>query len=181
MSGEPIQEGGTMQDGLAVQYGVAIQDQMKDNFCWGCGADNPDGLQLKSYWDGDVVVARFTPGSEHSAGPRHILNGGIIATLLDCHGVCTAAADAYRRAGLEIGGEQELWYATASLSVDFLRPTPLDEAVELNARIVDAEDRATSVVCTLSATGKERAKATVRAVRVPDEWRHGSAGATARA
>jgi len=32
---------------------VAIQDQMTGNHCWGCGADNPEGLQLKSFWDGE--------------------------------------------------------------------------------------------------------------------------------
>ena len=77
----------------------AIQDQLHDNFCWGCGADNPDGLQLKSSWDGTVATATWTPDAVHAAGPRHLLNGGIIATVLDCHGVCTAIADAYEREG----------------------------------------------------------------------------------
>ena len=74
--------------------GKAFQDEMVGNYCWGCGADNPAGLHLKSYWDGEVAVAQWTPAHEYSAGPRHILNGGIIATLLDCHGVCTAVASA---------------------------------------------------------------------------------------
>ena len=69
---------------------AAFQDQIPDNFCFGCGADNPDGLHLKSEWEGDIAVARWTPWPSHAAGPKHILNGGIIATLLDCHGVCTA-------------------------------------------------------------------------------------------
>ena len=76
-------------------HDVAIQDRLRDNFCWGCGADNPDGLHLKSYWDGRAAVATFVPADMFAAGPRHVLNGGIVATLLDCHGVCAAIAQAY--------------------------------------------------------------------------------------
>jgi acyl-coenzyme A thioesterase PaaI-like protein len=153
---------------------TAFQDRLRDNWCWGCGADNPDGLQLKSDWEGDVAVARFRPDPVFAAGPRTILNGGIIATLLDCHGVCTAIADAYRREEREIGSPPDLWYATASLDVAYLRPTPIDAPVSLTGRVVDVDGRTTTVECTLDADGKTRARASVRAVRVPDEWRHGS-------
>jgi acyl-coenzyme A thioesterase PaaI-like protein len=152
---------------------TAFQDRMRDNFCWGCGADNPDGLQLKSRWEGDVAVARWRPDAVFAAGPRTILNGGIIATLLDCHGVCTAIADAYRREGREIGAPPDLWYATARLDVTYARPTPLDAAVSLTGRVVEVDGRATTVECALEADGTPRANASVRAVRVPDEWRHG--------
>ncbi len=154
----------------------AFQDRMHDNFCFGCGADNPDGLQLKSAWDdGDpeVAVAEWVPQPLHAAGPRHILNGGIIATLLDCHGICTAVADAYRREGRDVGSEPDLWYATASMQVDYLRPSPIDEPVTLTGRVVGIDDRFTTVECELTAAGKPRATATVRAVRVPDTWRQG--------
>lgn len=152
----------------------AFQDQMVGNHCWGCGADNPNGLQLKSYWDGDAAVARFAPSDDHAAGPRHFLNGGIIATLLDCHGVCTAAADAYRREEREIGTVPEIWLATVSLTVEYLRPTPISEQVELRAHVLAHDDRETTVECFLAAAGKDRAKATVRTIRVPDDWRHSS-------
>jgi acyl-coenzyme A thioesterase PaaI-like protein len=157
-----------------VDDGVAFQDQMHDNFCWGCGADNPDGLQLKSHWDGDVAVAQWQPHLEHAAGPRHVLNGGIIATLLDCHGVCTAIADAYTREERAIGSDPDLWYATASMTVDYLRPAPIESAVWLRGRIVEIDGRFTTVECELEADGKVRARASVRAVRVPDTWRHGA-------
>src|SRR4051794_39421359 len=117
-----------------------FQDQMVDNFCWGCGSDNHSGLGLKSTWSGETSVAVWVPRPEHAAGPRHILNGGIIATLLDCHGVCSAVADAFRREGREIGSEPEIWYATASLTVDYLRPTPLAEPVELRGTVVERVD-----------------------------------------
>jgi hypothetical protein len=95
----------------------AIQDQLVDNFCWGCGADNPDGLQLKSFVDGDGVVARWQPSPIYAAGPRTVLNGGIIASLLDCHGVCTAIARAYASEERLISSQPEIWCATSLLSV----------------------------------------------------------------
>jgi acyl-coenzyme A thioesterase PaaI-like protein len=152
----------------------AFQDQMHDNFCWGCGADNPDGLHLKSRWQGDVSVATWQPHPEHAAGPRHFLNGGVIATLLDCHGVCTAIARAYARDGRAIGSAPEIWYATASMSIQFERPCPIDLPVTLHGHKVATEDRFTTVECTLGSDGKVRARASVRAVRVPDSWRHGT-------
>ena len=154
----------------------ALQDQMRENYCWGCGADNPAGLHLKSYWDGELAVAEWTPSDQFAAGPRHFLNGGIIATLMDCHGVCTAVAAAYEREGREIGTDPELWHATVSLSVDYLRPVPIDEALQLSARVATYGDDATSVECVLAAGGKDRARATVGTRRVPDTWRHGSKG-----
>jgi acyl-coenzyme A thioesterase PaaI-like protein len=153
----------------------AFQDQMHDNFCWGCGADNPAGLQLKSHWDGDVAVAQWQPTPAFAAGPRHVLNGGIIATLLDCHGVCTAIADAYAREDRAIGSDPDLWYATASMTVDYLRPVPIEATVSLRSRIVEIDGRYTTVECALEADDKVRAQASVRAVRVPDTWRHGAA------
>lgn len=155
----------------------AFQDRMHDNFCFGCGADNPDGLQLKSAWDAtdpEVAVAEWVPDPMHAAGPRHILNGGIIATLLDCHGICTAVADAYRREGRDVGTDPDLWFATASMQVAYLRPAPIARPVALAARVVVVEDRFTTVDCELIADGKPRARATVRAVRVPDTWRNGA-------
>ena len=153
---------------------VAIQDQILDNHCWGCGADNPAGLHLKSYWDGALAVATFVPDPAFAAGPRHFLNGGIIATLLDCHGVCTAIARAYGDEQRPVGSDPEIWCATASMTVDYLRPTPIGEPVELSARVEQSGGRATVVGCVLTSAGKECARATVRAVRVPEEWRHGS-------
>jgi acyl-coenzyme A thioesterase PaaI-like protein len=156
---------------------VAFQDRIRDNHCWGCGAANPVGLQLKSDWDDgadDVAIASWTPRPEFAAGPRHLVNGGIIATILDCHGVCTAMADAYRRDGREIGSDPDLWFATASMRVDYLRPTPIDAPLQLRATVVRRHERRTVVDCVLGAAGKERARAVVEAVRVPLEWKHGA-------
>lgn len=131
-------------------------------------------MHLKSYWDGELAVAEWTPSPDFAAGPRHFLNGGIIATLLDCHGVCTAIADAYRREQREIGSDPEIWHATVSMSIEYLRPTPINDVIRLRARVVESGDRGTSVECILAAGTKDRARAMVASTRVPDAWRHGS-------
>jgi acyl-coenzyme A thioesterase PaaI-like protein len=153
--------------------GDAFQDLMPFNHCWGCGADNPDGLQLKSRWsdeDPALAVASFHPRSGHVAGPIHVLNGGIIATVLDCHSVCTAVADAYRREGRGIGDGETVWFATGTLTVTYAKPTPIDGAVELRARVAEAGERSTKVGCELRSSDEVCARATVTAVRVPPSW-----------
>lgn len=154
----------------------AFQDQIKDNHCWGCGADNPDGLQLKSAWDGDGSIARWSASPQHAAGPRHFLNGGVIATLLDCHGVCTAIADAYRSAGRAIGTDPQIWHATTSMEIHFMRPTPIDAPLVVRGTISQVGDDGTTVECVLEAAGKERARGRITSIQVPDSWRHGSPG-----
>ncbi len=61
----------------------AIQDLLPGNHCWGCGPDNPRGLQIKSHVEGDETVCRFQPSPDHMAGPTHVVYGGIIASVID--------------------------------------------------------------------------------------------------
>jgi acyl-coenzyme A thioesterase PaaI-like protein len=153
---------------------TSIQDQLRDNFCWGCGADNPDGLQLKSHWDGERSVAHWMPRPLFAAGPRHFLNGGIIGTLLDCHGIVTALAHVYGLECRPIGDEPSIWHATTAMDVRYLRPVPIDAELTLHGTVSEHGDEQTVVDCVLSAAGKDRATAAVRSVRVPDSWRHGA-------
>lgn len=151
----------------------AIQDRIAGNLCFGCGAENPHGLQIKSCWEGDESICIYQPQPHQAAGPRHLLNGGIIATLIDCHCVCTAIDDAYRRAGRPTGTGEKLWYATGKLNVKYLRPTPIDKPVRLSARIIEFTEKKTVLECTLSSNGEVCVTAEVIAVRVPPEWTQG--------
>ncbi|HET9597023.1 MAG TPA: PaaI family thioesterase [Anaeromyxobacteraceae bacterium] len=148
----------------------AIQDRIPHNHCFGCGPLNPRGLAIKSYPDGDGTLCTFQPAAHHMAGPTHVLNGGIIATVIDCHAVCTAIADAYRTAGREIGTAPLIWCVTASLKIDYLAPTPIDAPCELRARVREARGRKRIVECALSSGGTVRARAEVVAVEVPPSW-----------
>jgi acyl-coenzyme A thioesterase PaaI-like protein len=150
---------------------AAFQDSLPHNHCFGCGPDNPNGLRIKSYWSGDELsVARFTPEPYHCAGPRHFVNGGILATLIDCHCICTAAAMAYRDQGREIGSDPDLHYATAQLKLEYLRPTPIGTELELQARIVERGERVYVVSCELRARDRICVQASVQAISVPASW-----------
>lgn len=145
----------------------AIQDQIEGNLCFGCGPLNAGGLQLKSYYRDSEAVSTFLPKAEHAAGPPHILNGGILATVIDCHGVSTAIAAAYEAEKRPIGSAPLLWYVTGSLTVDYLLPAPIDRPLQLRARVRDSQGRKTWVEIGATSSDREVARATVLAIRVP--------------
>jgi acyl-coenzyme A thioesterase PaaI-like protein len=145
----------------------AFQDHYSDehSLCYGCGRLNPHGLHIKSYWDGDESVCRFSPGPEHTAVPGFVY-GGLIASVIDCHGTGTAAAAAYRKAGRPMGTGADLRFVTASLHVDYLRPTPIDKPMELRGRVSRTDERKVVVSITLSSDGQVCARGEVVAVQL---------------
>ncbi len=147
---------------------LAFQDQGAVNHCHGCGADNERGLRIKSFWDGDEAVATWLAEPHHCGGTRENLNGGIIASLIDCHSLNLAIARAYRAEQREIGTTPRIGYVTANINVSYLKPTPLREPIALRARITKLERRKAWVNCTLSAGGEVCATGEVLGVRV--EW-----------
>lgn len=147
----------------------AFQDFYPDDlsYCYGCGRLNEDGLQLKSYWDGDETVAVFHPRPSHMAIPGYVY-GGLIASLIDCHGTGTAAAAAYGEAGREMDTDPPFRFVTASLQVDYLRPTPLGLALEVRGRVEEIGPRKVIVTATVSAEGEVCARGKVVAVQMPE-------------
>jgi acyl-coenzyme A thioesterase PaaI-like protein len=133
---------------------TAIQDYYPAEFahCFGCGPANPHGHHLKSYLEGEETIARFTPAEMYSGGyPGHVY-GGMVASLLDCHGTASAAAFAYRQQGRTIGdGGPAIRFVTASLKVDFRRPTPLGKELAIRGRLVSIEGRKAVIALTPSA------------------------------
>jgi len=149
----------------------ALQDRLPHNHCFGCGPHNRGGLNLKSYWAGrGPSIARFSPAPHHCAGPRRFVNGGIIATLIDCHSICTATAAAYFDEEREIGSEPSRYFATSRLEIGYRRPAPIDATLELEADIVARRDSGYAVECRLSAAGKLCAVGHVEAVSVSPAW-----------
>ena len=136
--------------------------------CHGCGAANEKGLRLKSYWDGDEAIATWRAEPHHCGGTKENLNGGIIASLIDCHSLNLAIAQAYRAAGRPIGSAPRIGYVTANLKIAYLKPTPLQEPIDLRARVVKLDGRKAWLHCALSAAGIIRAEGEVLGVRV--EW-----------
>jgi len=111
----------------------AVQDEYPDDFAWcyGCGRLNKDGLQLRTGWDGEQTITVYTPRSEHIALPGFVY-GGLLASLVDCHGTGSASLALHRENGHELGdGSVPPRFVTASLHVDYLKPTP--HGVQLKA------------------------------------------------
>ncbi len=110
-----------------------------NNACWGCGPANAEGLRIRSFPEGDEVVAEWKPEPKYEAFPG-VLNGGIIGTLLDCHCNWTAAWHLMKQAG----DDHPPCTVTADYAIKLLRPTPTNGPVFLSAKVVDSSaDRAT--------------------------------------
>jgi len=146
----------------------AIQDLYPDDFahCFGCGRHNAAGHQLKSFVDGEEVVAHFLPAPHHISVPGFVY-GGLLASLVDCHAMATAAAAAERAAGRQIGEAPAPRYVTASLHVEYLKPTPLGVELEIRSRVKERSDRKAIVAIMVSAAGVATVRGEVVAVRMP--------------
>lgn len=148
----------------------AIQDHYPPEFahCFGCGPANPHGHHLKSYLEGDTTVARFTPDAMYSGGYPGNVYGGMIASLLDCHGTASAAAYAYRAQGRTMGDDlPAIRFVTASLKVDFRRPTPQGEELKITGELQSLEGRKALIALTLSAGDTVCATGEMVAVQLP--------------
>lgn len=143
----------------------AFQDNYPDDFaqCYGCGRLNAHGHHVRSFWDGEETVAEFTPQPYHTAIPGYVY-GGLIASLIDCHGTGSAAGAMARALGREIGDDPPLRFVTASLKVDYLRPTPLGPVLQLRGKIAELKERKVVVHIELSANGEVCARGEVVAV-----------------
>ena len=150
----------------------AVQDFYPDDFshCYGCGRLNSSGHQLKTRWDGEETVSRFTPRAEHIALPGFVY-GGLIAALVDCHAMATASATAERAAGRDVGDAPSPRFVTASLRVDYLKPTPLGPEIEVRGRVRERSGRKSVVEVTVAVAGTVTARGEVIAVMMPESMK----------
>ena len=114
----------------------SIQETFAPNLrCFGCGPANESGLHIRSFADGEEIIAEWQPKTEYEAFPG-MLSGGIIGTLLDCHCNWTAAYHLMKRQGLD----KPPCTVTADYTIKLMRPTPSDAPIRLLARPVDMSD-----------------------------------------
>jgi acyl-coenzyme A thioesterase PaaI-like protein len=148
----------------------AFQDYYPDHMahCYGCGSLNEFGHQIKSYWDNDESVCHFQPKPYHTAIPGYVY-GGLLASLVDCHGTGTAAAAGYRAENRAMDTEPALRYLTASLYVDYLKPTPLGPMLEIRAKVKDVKKRKVVVEEWIVVNGDITVRGEVVAVQVPEQ------------
>jgi len=119
------------------------------NACFGCGPANQQGLRIRSFEQGDELVADWTPQPHHQAF-ENVLNGGICGALLDCHSNWAATVHLMKKNH----SDTPPCTVTADFHVQLKRPTPMTGPVHLRARVVEStEDRAV-VEASLEANGK---------------------------
>ena len=149
----------------------AFQDLYPENVahCYGCGRLNPEGLQIKTRWEGDETVTRYLPRPSHTAIPGFVY-GGVLASLLDCHGTGTAAAAVARAQGRALDSDPPLRFVTASLKVDYLKPTPQGVTLEIRGRAKEVKERKVVVEATLYANGVATVRGEIVAVQMPEAF-----------
>ncbi len=150
----------------------AIQDAYPDAFahCFGCGRLNPHGHQLKSRLVGDETIAEFTAPEKYTGGVPGKAYGGLVASLLDCHGTASAAGFAARAEGIAIGGDTPLArFVTASLKIEFKRPTPIGVPLVVRGRLRSLEGRKAWIDLSLHAGEAVCATGEMLAVRLAEQ------------
>ena len=149
--------------------GQAIQDSYPDEMaqCYGCGAQNEHGMQLKTRWDGEETVTVYEPLPVHTAMPGFVY-GGLIASLVDCHGTASGSLAAHRAAGHEPGEGPAPRFVTGRLEVDYRKPTPMGVPLVARGRVVEITERKVVTEVTVSADDTEVVQGRVVAVRLPD-------------
>ncbi len=152
----------------------AFQDYYPENLshCYGCGANNQQGHQLKSYWhktanSTEQTIARFTPKPYHTAVPKFVY-GGLLASLIDCHGTGSAAAISYKKAKRSMGSEPAFRFVTAALNINYLAPTPMGVELTLIGSFSEVTDKKVIVNVEVLAQNKICVKGQVVAVKMPD-------------
>jgi acyl-coenzyme A thioesterase PaaI-like protein len=151
--------------------GKPIQDSYPDSFshCYGCGRLNEAGLQIKTVLEGTETVSRYCPQSYHMAIPGYVY-GGLMASVIDCHGTGSAALFMYHNQNRDPATEPTLRFVTASLHVDYLKPTPLGPELIVRGIATEIGRRKVVVACQLETDGQLCARGEVVAVLLPDNW-----------
>lgn len=138
--------------------GKAFQDLYPEEYshCFGCGCNNKHGHHLKSFWSDDMntTIAKITPSNIYTGGVPDHLYGGLIASLLDCHGAASAAAFKSLTVGNKFDGEKPLVrFVTGTLTVNFKKPTPTECELTITAKLISIENRKVKVELALLANG----------------------------
>ena len=120
-----------------------------NNQCFGCGPANDKGLRIRSFEEGDELVAEWRPQPHHQAFDG-ILNGGITGALLDCHSNWAATMHLMHKHG----ETTPPCTVTADFHVTLKRPTPMDATLKLRAHVVESTDDRAIVDASIEANGK---------------------------
>ncbi|ASK61924.1 thioesterase [Virgibacillus phasianinus] len=150
----------------------AVQDEYPADFAWcyGCGRMNESGHHFRTGWQGEQTTTTYLPEPEHTAIPGFVY-GGLIASMIDCHGTGSASLALHRENGHEPGdGVEPPRFVTGSLHVDFMKPTPHSVPLEAVGTLEKIHPKKWKVHTEVYADGKVCAKGEVVAVVMPDTF-----------
>ena len=160
----------------------AIQDFYEEDFAWcyGCGRLNNQGHHFQTRWNQEETLTQYHPLPEHIAIPGFVY-GGLLASLLDCHSTGSAALALYRQMGHEPGDKEPVpRCVTASLKVDYLKPTPLGTTLSVRGHIISVGTRKVVVHSELYAEDDLCVRSEAVAVVAPDTMTLHTAGSNKR-
>ncbi|WP_405097772.1 PaaI family thioesterase [Oceanobacillus sp. FSL H7-0719] len=152
-----------------VQDKIAIQDVYPDDYAWcyGCGRLNENGHHFRTVWAGENTETEYTPKPEHTAIPGFVY-GGLLASLVDCHGTGSASLALHRKNGHEPGdGTEPPRFVTASLQIDFMKPTPQNAPLRAIGTVEEVHPKKWKVHTEVFANGTCVVKGTVVAAVMP--------------
>lgn len=154
----------------------AIQDDYPDDFAWcfGCGRLNEVGYQFRTVWEkGKTITVYESSKKENGGGIPGFVYGGFIASLIDCHGTGSAALALHRQNGFEPGsGEEPPRFVTASLHVDYVKPTPQGVALKAVGEVAEIHPKKWKVSVEVFAENTLCAIGEVFAVIMPATFMH---------
>jgi len=149
----------------------AFQEYYPDHLshCYGCGTMNEHGYQIKTYWDGDETVTRYKPRPYQTAIPGYVY-GGLLASIIDCHGTGSASAAMYRKENRPMDSEPSFRFLTGMLNVKYIKPTPINTILELRGTIREIKGKKVIVDVRVLAKDEVTATGEVVTIQVPDRY-----------
>ncbi len=148
-----------------------IQDYYSEGFakCYGCGRLNHHGYQIKTMWDGNETLSTYKPKPEHTAIPGFVY-GGLLASLIDCHGTGSAALAYAKEYNLELKEFNAPRFVTGSLKVNYLKPTPINVELQIRGTIIEIKPRKIITEIELIANSEVCVTGEVLAVLIPENF-----------
>ena len=103
--------------------------RQQKNYCFACGKNNPEGMHLRFSYDEEKkrFISRFRLGRRYTGPPGHA-HGGVIATILD-------------EAMGKVNKIHNVVALTSEISVQYLKPVPLNKPLRVEARGVSVRGR----------------------------------------
>jgi acyl-coenzyme A thioesterase PaaI-like protein len=148
-----------------------VQDLYEDDFahCYGCGRLNDYGHHLKTYLEDEITKSTFLPKEYHIAIEGFVY-GGLLASLIDCHGTGSASIFYARENGIEIVKGNAPRFVTGNLNVTYLKPTPLGKELEITGELKEITRKKVVTSIKIIVDGICTVQGEVTAILLPDNF-----------